>query len=101
MVTFALDKRQESLIVVEYIKPILICVVLCVQGVEKQTMDDLPLVICRSNFQQGCSAQLNTTGFICWGKIQLRGKRRLAQTFCSHLDGCDKDDRNMWYLPLP
>lgn len=41
-------------------------VILCVQGVEEQTVYDRPLLVCGSHLQQRRSTQLHTAGFVRW-----------------------------------
>ena len=49
--------------------------VLCVQRVEEQTVNDLPLLVCRSHLQQRRGAELHTAGFISW-KTQMMSKKQ-------------------------
>lgn len=49
-------------------------VILCIEGVEEQTVNNLPFLICGSNLQQWRRAQLHTTGLIRW-KHTIQGKQ--------------------------
>lgn len=53
-------------------------VVLCVQRVEEQTVNDLPLLVCRSHLQQRRGAEIHTARFISW-KTENKGTERMSK----------------------
>lgn len=58
-----------------------ISAILCIQGVEEQTVDDLPLLICGSNLQQWRSAKIHTAELIRWGGSRDRRSESESENF--------------------